>query len=94
MVNLAVLRHLPHYEVYKETGRTSVWELVTADPFVPARTWTVRQCCAVTMYGRIPPSQLSALAGNVHRHLVSTINSSKTAEFPKPQKKPAYSHRL
>jgi len=62
------------YEVYKETGRTTVWG--------PGDSGSVRSGTdlngsgsnvTVTMYGRIPPHQLQATAGTYNDTLVSTI---------------------
>jgi spore coat protein U-like protein len=62
------------YEVYKETGRTTVWG--------PGDGGSVRSgsdlngtgtSVTVTMYGRIPPHQLQATAGTYNDTLVSTI---------------------
>jgi spore coat protein U-like protein len=75
MVNLTSTSTFVNYEVYKETGRTTVWGAgdggtVRAGPDMDGTGSFV----AVTMYGRIPPGQLSAIAGAYSDTLVSTIN--------------------
>jgi spore coat protein U-like protein len=62
------------YEVYKETGRISIWG--PGDGGSP-RSGTdmngVGDYVTVTMFGRIPPRQLQATAGTYSDTLVSTI---------------------
>jgi spore coat protein U-like protein len=75
MVNSTASDVFINYEVYKETSRTTIWG--SGDGGGPRSgadlngTGTV---VAATMYGRIPPAQLSAIAGNYTDTLVSTIN--------------------
>jgi spore coat protein U-like protein len=62
------------YEVYKETGRTTVWGpgdggSARSGPDLSGTGTNV----TVTMYGRIPPHQLQATAGTYNDTLVSTI---------------------
>jgi spore coat protein U-like protein len=75
MANLTSTSTFINYEVYKETGRSSVWG---AGYGGTVRTGTdlngTGNVVAVTMYGRIPPAQLSAIAGAYSDTLVSTIN--------------------
>ncbi|MGB8294838.1 MAG: spore coat U domain-containing protein [Polyangia bacterium] len=75
MVDLTSTSTFINYEVYKETGRSSVWG---AGDGGTVRTGAdlngTGNVVAVTMYGRIPPAQLSAIAGAYSDTLVSTIN--------------------
>jgi len=75
MANLTSASTFINYEVYKETGRSSIWG---AGDGGTVRTGAdlngTGNVVAVTMYGRIPPAQLSAIAGAYSDTLVSTIN--------------------
>jgi spore coat protein U-like protein len=75
MVNSAAPDAFLRYEVYKEPGRTTVWGAgdggsVRSGPDLDGTGGRVE----VTMYGRIPPGQLEAVAGGYNDTLVSTIN--------------------
>jgi spore coat protein U-like protein len=75
MVNSAAPDTFLSYEVYKEPGRTTVWGAgdggsVRSGADLDGTGGRV----AVTMYGRIPPGQLAAVAGGYNDTLVSTIN--------------------
>ena len=75
MVNSAAPDTFLRYEVYKEPGRATVWG---AGDGGSVRSGTdlngTGGVVAVTMYGRIPPAQLAAIAGGYNDTLVSTIN--------------------
>jgi spore coat protein U-like protein len=75
MVNLATADTFISYEVYKEPGRTSVWGAGDGGSVRSGVDLNgTGNVVAVTMYGRIPPAQLSAIAGAYSDTLVSTIN--------------------
>ena len=75
MVNLASSDSFINYEVYKETGRTSIWGAGDGGSLRSGSDLDgTGSVVAVTMYGRIPPGQLSAPAGAYTDTLVSTIN--------------------
>ena len=75
MVNLTSTSTFLNYEVYKETGRTSVWGAGDSGTVRSGADMNgTGKVVAVTMYGRIPPAQLSAMAGAYTDTLVSTIN--------------------
>jgi spore coat protein U-like protein len=75
MVNLTSTSTFLNYEVYKETGRTSVWGAGDSGTVRSGADMNgTGNVVAVTMYGRIPPAQLSAMAGAYTDTLVSTIN--------------------
>jgi spore coat protein U-like protein len=75
MVNLTSTSTFVNYEVYKETGRTSIWGAGDGGTVRSGADLNgTGNVVAVTMYGRIPPSQLSAIAGAYVDILVSTIN--------------------
>jgi spore coat protein U-like protein len=62
------------YEVYQETGRVSVWGPGDGGVFrAGADLIGTGTNVTVTMFGRIPPHQLSATAGTYNDTLVSTI---------------------
>jgi spore coat protein U-like protein len=75
MANVAAANTFINYEVYQDTGRTSVWG--TGDGG-SRRTGVdlngTGSIVSVTMYGRIPPGQLGATAGTYNDTLVSTVN--------------------
>ncbi len=75
MSNMASATTLINYEVYQDTGRSSVWGVgdsgsLRSGPDLNGTGAVV----SVTMYGRIPPAQLAATAGTYNDTLVSTIN--------------------
>jgi len=75
MVNLATAATFISYEVYKEPSRTSVWGAGDGGSVRSGVDLNgTGNVVAVTMYGRIPPAQLSAIAGAYSDTLVSTIN--------------------
>ena len=75
MVNLTASGTFINYEVYKETGRTSVWGAGDGGSVRSGADLNgTGNVMAVTMYGRIPPAQLAAIAGAYSDTLVSTIN--------------------
>ena len=75
MVNLATAATFISYEVYQEPGRTSVWGAGDGGSVRSGADLNgTGNVVAVTMYGRIPPAQLSAIAGAYSDTLVSTIN--------------------
>jgi spore coat protein U-like protein len=75
MVNLAASGTFINYEVYQETGRTSVWGAGDSGSVRSGADLNgTGNFVTVTMYGRIPPAQLSAIAGAYSDTLVSTIN--------------------
>ena len=75
MVNLTAPGTFVNYEVYQETGRTSIWGAGDGGSVrAGADLNGTGSVVAVTMYGRIPPAQLSAIAGAYSDTLVSTIN--------------------
>jgi spore coat protein U-like protein len=59
------------YEIYRETGRTTVWgnTLATGVNYVP----TTRSVTAVSVYGRVPSGQ-DASVGSYTDTVVATIN--------------------
>ncbi len=75
MVNLTSSGTLINYEVYQEPGRTSVWGAGDGGAVRSGADLNgTGNFVAVTMYGRIPPGQLAAVAGAYSDTLVSTIN--------------------
>jgi spore coat protein U-like protein len=75
MVNLTSTSAFINYEVYKETGRTSIWGAGDGGTVRSGADLNgTGNVVAVSMYGRIPPAQLSAIAGAYVDILVSTIN--------------------
>jgi spore coat protein U-like protein len=68
--NSAVL--LP-YEVYKETGRTSVWGTGDSGTTNPVANGSGADV-SVVMFGRIPAAQTQAISGTYTDTLVSTIH--------------------
>ena len=75
MANLTSTSTFVNYEVYKETGRTSIWGAGDGGTVRSGADLNgTGNVVAVTMYGRIPPAQLSAIAGVYNDTLVSTIN--------------------
>jgi spore coat protein U-like protein len=75
MANLTSTSTFVNYEVYKETGRTSIWGAGDGGTVRSGADLNgTGNVVAVTMYGRIPPAQLSAIAGAYSDTLVSTIN--------------------
>ena len=75
MANSAVTTRFINYEVYKDPGRASIWGVgdggsVRSGADLNGSGLAV----AVTMYGRIPPGQLGAIAGTYNDTLVSAIN--------------------
>ena len=75
MANLTATDTFINYEVYKETGRTSVWGAGDGGSVRSGADLNgTGSVVAVTMYGRIPPGQLAAIAGPYSDTLVSTIN--------------------
>ena len=73
--NLTSTSTFVNYEVYKETGRTSIWGAGDGGTVRSGADLNgTGNVVAVTMYGRIPPAQLSAIAGVYNDTLVSTIN--------------------
>jgi spore coat protein U-like protein len=64
-----------NYEVYQDTGRTTIWGAGDGGAVRSGADLNgTGSVVAVTMYGRIPPAQLSASAGAYTDTLVSTIN--------------------
>ena len=64
-----------NYEVYKEPGRISVWGAGDGGSVRSGADLNgTGSVVSVTMYGRIPPAQLAAVAGAYSDTLVSTIN--------------------
>lgn len=75
MVNLTSTSTFINYEVYQETGRISVWGAGDGGSVRSGADLNgTGNVVAVTMYGRIPPAQLAAVAGGYSDTLVSTIN--------------------
>ena len=77
MINAAsaITTTLINYEVYQDTGRTSVWGVGDSGSLRSGSDLNgTGAVVAVTMYGRIPPAQLAATAGTYNDTLVSTIN--------------------
>jgi len=75
MANLTSSSTFINYEVYQETGRASVWGAGDGGSVRSGADLNgTGSVVAVTMYGRIPPGQLAAIAGPYSDTLVSTIN--------------------
>jgi spore coat protein U-like protein len=75
MANLTSSSTFINYEVYKETSRVSVWGAGDGGSVRSGADLNgTGSVVAVTMYGRIPPGQLGAIAGPYSDTLVSTIN--------------------
>ena len=75
MANTASATTFINYELYQDTGRTSVWGAgdsgsIRSGPDLNG----TGSIMAVTMYGRIPPAQLAATSGTYNDTLISTIN--------------------
>jgi spore coat protein U-like protein len=63
------------YEIYKETGRTSIWGSGDSGSANSGSTLNGTGAdVTVTMYGRIPSAQLQAISGSYSDTVVSTIN--------------------
>jgi spore coat protein U-like protein len=64
-----------NYEIYKDTGRTSIWGSGDGGSLRSGSDLDgTGAVVSVTMYGRIPPAQLGATAGTYSDTLVSTVN--------------------
>ncbi len=75
MINMGSATTLINYEVYQDTGRTSVWGVGDSGTLRSGADLNgTGSVVYVTMYGRIPPAQLAATAGTYNDTLVSTIN--------------------
>jgi spore coat protein U-like protein len=75
MANSAVTTSFINYEVYKDPGRASIWGVGDGGSVRSGADLNgTGLAVAVTMYGRIPPGQLGAIAGTYNDTLVSAIN--------------------
>jgi spore coat protein U-like protein len=75
MVNTANNTVFLSYEIYKEAGRANIWGLgdggsVSAGTVLDGTGADV----VLTMFGRIPPAQVQAIAGKYTDTIVSTVN--------------------